>query len=102
MRGSDKVAGSLFSYVDLRERIRTRHPLRKVRSLVNDALRSLDGEFDRLYAGEGWPSITPDRLIRTSLMQILYSIRSERQLMQQMDYNLLFRPFVGRGVDDPV
>jgi transposase len=102
MRGSDKVTGSLFSYVDLEERIPARHPLRKIRSVVNDALRSLDGEFDRLYAGEGRPSIPPERLIRASLLQILYSIRSERQLMEQMDYNLLFRWFVGLGIDDAV
>ena len=100
MRGSDDVTGSLFSYVDLEERIPVRHPLRKIRSVVNDALRSLDGEFDRLYAGEGRPSIAPERLIRASLLQILYSIRSERQLMEQMDYNLLFRWFVGLGIDD--
>ncbi|TRW96783.1 IS5 family transposase [Paracoccus sp. M683] len=102
MRGSDKVTGSLFSYVDLEERIPARHPLRKIRTVVNDALRSLDGEFDRLYAGEGRPSIAPERLIRASLLQILYSIRSERQLMEQMDYNLLFRWFVGLGIDDTV
>lgn len=102
MRGSDKVTGSLFSYVDLEERIPARHPLRKIRSVVNDALRSLDADFDRLYAGEGRPSIAPERVIRASLLQILYSIRSERQLMEQMDYNLLFRWFVGLGIDDAV
>ena len=102
MRGSDKLTGSLFSYVDLEDRIPARHPLRKIRTVVNDALRSLDAEFDRLYAGEGRPSIAPERLIRASLLQILYSIRSERQLMEQMDYNLLFRWFVGLGVDDGI
>lgn len=102
MRGSDEVKGSLFSYVDLEERIPARHPLRKIRSVVNDALRSLDADFDQLYAGEGRPSIAPERLIRASLLQILYSIRSERQLMEQMNYNLLFRWFVGLGVDDTV
>ena len=102
MRGSDEVTGSLFSYVDLEERIPARHPLRKIRSVVNDALRSLDGEFDQLYAGEGRPSIAPERLIRASLLQMLYSIRSERQLMEQMDYNLLFRWFVGLGIDDTI
>ena len=102
MRGSDEVTGSLFSYVDLEERIPSRHPLRKIRSVVNDALRSLDADFDRLYASEGRPSIAPERLIRASLLQILYSIRSERQLMEQMDYNLLFRWFVGLGIDDAV
>lgn len=102
MRGSDEVTGSLFSYVDLEERIPSRHPLRKIRSVVNDALRSLDADFGRLYAGEGRPSIAPERLIRASLLQILHSIRSERQLMEQMGYNLLFRWFVGLGIDDTV
>lgn len=102
MRGSENVTGSLFSYVDLEERIPSRHPLRTNRSVVNDALRSLDAVFDRLYAGEGRPSIAPERLIRASLLQILYSIRSERQLMAQMDYKLLFRWLVGLGIDDTV
>ena len=102
MRGSDKMTGTLFSYVDLAERIPPRHPLRKIRSVVNDALRSLDADFDPLYAGEGRPSIAPERSIRASLLQILYSVRSERQLMEQMDYNLLFRCFVGLGIDDSV
>jgi transposase len=102
MRGTDQATGSLFSYVDLEDRIPARHPLRKVRQVVNDALASLDAEFDRLYAPEGRPSIAPERLIRASLIQILFSVRSERQLMEQMQYNLLFRWFVGLGIDDPV
>jgi transposase len=101
MRGLDLVSGSLFSYVDLDERIPVHHPLRKIRQIVNDALSSMDADFDRLYAGEGRPSIPPERLLRASLIQILYSIRSERQLMEQMGYNLLFRWFVGLGIDDP-
>ena len=95
MRGTDEASGSLFSYVDLEERIPARHPLRKIRQIVNDALASLDAELDRLYSAEGRPSIAPERLIRASLIQILFSIRSERQLMEQMRYNLLFRWFVG-------
>ncbi len=79
-----------------------RHPLRKVRGIVNDALASMDAEFDRLYSREGRPSIAPERLLRASLIQILFSVRSERQLMEQMQYNLLFRWFVGLGIDDPV
>ena len=102
MRGTDEVSGSLFSYVDLDERIPAAHPLRKIRQIVNDALASLDAEFDALYTKEGRPSIAPERLIRASLLQMLFSIRSERQLMEQMDYNLLFRWFVGLGIDDPV
>lgn len=102
MRGTDEASGSLFSYVDLEERIPARHPLRKIRQVVNDALASLDAEFEALYTDFGRPSIPPERLIRASLLQILFSVRSERQLMEQMQYNLLFRWFVGRGIDDPV
>ena len=102
MRGTDEASGSLFSYVDLDERVPAGHPLRKIRQIVNDALASLDAEFDALYTKEGRPSIAPERLIRASLLQMLFSIRSERQLMEQLDYNLLFRWFVGLGIDDPV
>ncbi|RWR43675.1 IS5 family transposase [Sinirhodobacter ferrireducens] len=102
MRGSDETSGSLFSYVDLEARIPARHPLRKIRQVVNDALVSLDAEFTALYADFGRPSIAPERLIRASLLQILFSIRSERQLMEQMQYNLMFRWFVGLGIDDQV
>lgn len=102
MRGSDKKTGSLFSYVDLEDRIPAKHPLRLIRRIVNDALAGLDGEFAALYSDEGRPSIAPERLIRASLLQILFSIRSERQLMEQMDYNLMFRWFVGLGIDDAV
>ena len=102
MRGTDEASGSLFSYVDLEERIPARHPLRKVRQVVNDALASLDAEFEVLYTDFGRPSIAPERLIRASLIQILFSVRSERQLMEQMQYNLLFRWFVGLGIDDAV
>ncbi len=102
MRGADETSGSLFSYVDLEERIPPRHPLRKIRQVVNDALASLDAEFEALYSDFGRPSIPPERLIRASLLQILFSVRSERQLMEQMNYNLMFRWFVGLGIDDPV
>lgn len=102
MRGTDETSGSLFSYVDLEGRIPARHPLRKVRQVVNDALASLDAEFNILYSAEGRPSIAPERLIRASLLQILFAVRSERQLMEQMQYNLMFRWFVGLGIDDPV
>jgi transposase len=102
MRGMDMTSGSLFSYVDLEERIPARHPLRKIRQVVNDALASLDADFEALYIDFGRPSIPPERLIRASLLQILFSIRSERQLMEQMDYNLMLRWFVGLGIDDPV
>ncbi|WP_370160412.1 IS5 family transposase, partial [Limimaricola soesokkakensis] len=102
MRGTDEASGSLFSYVDLEERVPERHPLRLIRRIVNDALASLDAELDALYTDFGRPSIAPERLIRASLLQILFSIRSERQLMEQMNYNLLFRWFVGLGIDDRV
>ncbi len=102
MRGADETIGGLFSYVDLEARIPARHPLRKIRQVVNQALASLDAEFETLYTDFGRPSIAPERLIRASLLQILFSVRSERQLMEQMQYNLLFRWFVGLGIDDPV
>ncbi len=86
MRGTDEASGSLFSYVDLEERVPAGHPLRKIRQIVNDALASLDAEFDALYTDFGRPSIAPERLIRASLLQMLFSIRSERQLMEQMDF----------------
>jgi len=102
MRGVDKRNGCLFSYVSLEERIPARHPLRQVAVIVNEALRALDGAFAQLYAADGRPSIPPERLLRAALVQILFSVRSERQLMEQMQYNLLFRWFVGLGIDDPV
>lgn len=102
MRGTDETSGALFSNVDLEERIPARHPLRKIRQVVNDALASLDADFEALYIDFERPSIPPERLIRASLLQILFSIRSERQLMEQMDYKLMLRWFVGLGIDDPV
>lgn len=102
MRGSDQTSSTLFSYVDLESRVPAKHPLRSIRAIVNDVLVSLDAEFERLYEGTGRQSIAPERLLRASLLQAFYSARSERQLMEQIDYNLLFRWFVGLGIDDPV
>jgi len=102
MRGQDGQTGSMFSYVDLEERVPSGHPLRKIREFVNAALATLDAAFAELYCADGRPSIAPERLLRAALIQILFSIRSERQLMEQMRYNLLFRWFVGLGIDDPV
>jgi transposase len=102
MRGADLRNEALFSYVNLEDRVPAGHPLRKIREIVNTALAALDGAFAELYAAEGRPSIAPERLLRAALIQILFSIRSERQLMEQMQYNLLFRWFVGLGIDDPV
>jgi transposase len=102
MRGSDKTSGSLFSYVDVEGRISARHPLRTMRQIVNEVLASLDAQFAKLYEDTGRASVAPEWLLRASLLQAFYSIRSERQLMEQLDYNLLYRWFVGLGVDDPV
>lgn len=102
MRGSDATSGSLFSYVDLEARIPAQHPLRIIREVVNEVLIALDAEFAGMYAAFGRPSIAPERLLRGSLIQAFYTIRSERQLMEQLDYNLLFRWFVGLGIDDAV
>ena len=99
MRGSDERSGDLFSYVDIEERIPPTHPLRAIRELVNEVLAALDREFSELYAESGRPSIAPERLLRALLLQAFYTIRSERQLMEQIDYNLLYRWFVGLGVD---
>jgi transposase len=102
MRGLDQRTGELFSYVDLEKRVPAEHPLRLVRSVVNEVLAALDGDFSRAYADSGRPSIPPERLLRALLLQAFYTIRSERQLMEQLDYNLLYRWFVGLGVDEPV
>lgn len=89
MRGSDERTGSLFSYVDLEDRVPAKHPLRVIRCIVNDVLAALDGEFAKIYAESGRPSIPPERLLRPLLLQAFYTIRSEMQLMEQLDYNLL-------------
>ena len=102
MRGSDDRTGALFSYVDLERRVRSDHPLRAIRTIVNEALCALEREFTALYARVGRPSIAPEKLLRAMLLQALYSIRSERQLMERLEFDLLFRWFVGLGVDDPV
>ncbi len=103
MRGLDDQTGSLFSYVDLEARVRSDHPLRVIREIVNAALVEMDCDFAVLYPpGFGRPSIAPDRLLCAMLLQAFYGIRSERQLMERMEFDLLFRWFVGLGVDDPV
>lgn len=102
MRGDYQEGGDLFSYVSLEQRIPKRHPIRKMRKLMDEALANLDPVFNEIYAENGRPSIPPERLIRASLLQVIYSIRSERQLMEQLDYNLMFRWFVGLSVDEPV
>jgi transposase len=101
MRGSDNRSGSLFSYVDLEARVRRDHPLRPIREIANAALSALSEDFAKLYPPRlGRPSIPPERLLRAMLLQAFYGIRSERQLMERMEFDLLFRWFVGLGVDD--
>ena len=100
MRGGDNRTGELFSYVDLEARVRRDHPVRAIRTIVNEALSALGLEFARLYSPIGRPSIPPEQLLRAMLLQAFYSIRSERLLMERLEYDLLFRWFVGIGVDD--
>ena len=102
MRGEDTQQSSMFSYVATEERVPANHPLRPIRRMVDVALSALSGRFNALYSAIGRPSIAPEKLLRALLLQILYSIRSERLLMEQLDYNLLFRWFVGMNVDEPV
>jgi transposase len=102
MRGDDRQPDAMFSYVSAEQRVPKDHPLRAIRALVDDVLRDMSREFDRLYARVGRPSIPPERLLRAQLLQVFYSIRSERLLMEQLDYNLLFRWFVGMDMDEPV
>ena len=100
MRGGDEQTGELFSYVNLEKQVRSDHSLRAIRGLVNEALVALEQEFAALYAPIGRPSIAPEKLLRAMLLQAFYSIRSERQLMERLEFDLLFRWFVGIGVDD--
>ena len=102
MRGGDNRTGELFSYVDLEARVRGDHPLRAIRKIVNEALSTLERELAALYSPIGRPSIPPEKLLRAMLLQAFYSIRSERLLMERLEYDLLFRWFVGIGVDDAV
>jgi transposase len=102
MRGADLQNHTLFSYVRPDSRIPANHPLRLIRQVTDEALKSLSDRFDAVYATDGRPSIPPERLLRALLIQAFYSVRSERQLMEQLDYNLLFRWFVGLSVDEPV
>ena len=102
MRGEDLQSEGFFSYLRLEQRVPVDHPLRAIRELVDAALKELSRDFNKLYARDGRPSIPPERLLRALLVQAFYTVRSERQLMEQLDYNLLFRWFVGLSIDDPV
>jgi hypothetical protein len=99
MRGDDRIYRSLFSYIDLEKRVRADHPLRAIRQIANAALKSLSGEFAKLHSPIGRESIPPERLMRALLLQAFYPIRSEQQLVERIDYDLLFRWFVGLGID---
>jgi transposase len=102
MRGTDFEQSGMFSYVSSERRVPKDHPLRSMRVMVDAALKALGPRFDALYATTGRPSIPPEKLLRALLLQVLYSVRSERMLMEQLDYNLLFRWFVGLSMDDAV
>ena len=102
MRGTDHEQSGMFSYISAERRVPKDHPLRAIRAMVDAALKELGPRFARLYASSGRPSIAPEKLLRALLLQVLYTVRSERQLMEQLDYNLLFRWFVGLSMDDPV
>lgn len=102
MRGPDPKQDAVFSYVSPEERVPSDHPLRKIRRLVDGVLKEMSPQFGKLYSELGRPSIAPERLLRALLLQIFYSVRSERLLMEQLDYNLLFRWFVGMNMDEPV
>ena len=102
MRGDDEIYGKLFSYIDLQDRVRADHPLRPIREIPNAALAALSGDFAALYSGMGRPSVPPEKSLRAMLLQALYSVRSERQLMERIEFDLLFRWFVGLGIDDPI
>ena len=102
MRGDDIQQDSMFSYLSPEARVPKNHPLRPIRQMVNQALRELSRDFQAMYSSEGRPSIPPEKLLRALLLQVLYTIRSERLLMEQLDYNLLFRWFVGLSMDDKV
>ena len=102
MRGADGRQGGMFSYVSPERRIPADHPFRPIRAMTDEVLRQLSPRLSRLYPKTGWPSVAPEKLLRALLVQVLYSIRSERLLMEQLEYNLLFRWFVGLSMDDPV
>jgi transposase len=100
MRGEDRTSGALFSYVDVEARIAAKHPLRTMRRLTNAALAELDGRFCALHEACGRPSIAPEQLLLATLLQLLYSIRSERQLVERLEFDMLFRWFVGLSIDE--
>ena len=102
MRGHDEQTTHMFSYLSPEQRVPADHPLRAIRTLTDQALRTLSRRFAGLYATTGRPSIPPEQLLRALMLQVLYTVRSERLLMEELNYNLLFRWFVGLNMDDPV
>jgi transposase len=102
MRGIDHQQGHVFSYLSPEERVRKDHPLRAVRVMTEEVLRDMSSLFDAMYARRGRPSIPPEKLLRAQLLQMLYSVRSERLLMEEIDYSMLFRWFVGLNLDEEV
>src|SRR5512135_2279424 len=102
MRGADRQQSAMFSYISAERRVPKDHPLRPIRVMADVALKQLGPCFDAIYASSGRPSIAPEKLLRALLLQVLYTVRSERMLMEQLDYNFLFRWFVGLNLDDPV
>src|SRR5229473_7138417 len=102
MRGTDKQQSGMFSYISAERRVPGDHPLRAIRAMVEVALHHMGPQFERMYAKVGRPSIPPEQLLRALLLQVLYTVRSERLLMEQLEYNLLFRWFVGLNIDDLV
>src|SRR5881296_3856314 len=102
MRGTDFQQSAMFSYLSPEQRVPADHPLRAIRQIIDKVLKQLSRLFSRMYSQVGRPSIPPEKLLRALLLQVLYTIRSERMLMEQLDYNLLFRWFVGLNMDDGV
>ncbi len=102
MRGPDEQTGNMFSYLSPEQRVRPDHPLRAIRTMTDHVLRELSPRFRRMYSDIGRPSIPPEQLLRALLLQALYTVRSERLLVEQLQYNLLFRWFVGMDMDEPI
>ena len=102
MRGDDRQQADMYSYVSPEQRVRENHPLRKIRAMADEALKNMSERFDQMYAKTGRPSIPPEKLLRAQLIQMLYSVRSERLLMEEIDYSMLYRWFVGMNLDEPV
>ena len=102
MRGTDHQQADMYSYLSPEMRVRADHPLRAIRAMADQALANMSERFDGMYAKTGRPSIPPEKLLRAQLIQMLYSVRSERLLMEEVDYSMLFRWFVGMNLDEPV